>query len=113
MEILDLEFVTFKEVTSKISWSFKKNAYGILKEQKNKIFVYEKSTSMWIIDSIYFFNRNDFKIYKLSCLVSPETNYYRIDSVKCVSKEFEYFEYLDEEILFDFVQKEAEKKAGK
>ena len=111
MEILDLKFV-FKEVTSEseIQWSFKKNNYGILKKQKNKIFVYEKSECIWIIDSIYFFNRNDFKIYKLSCLVSPLTHSERIDTVKCVSDEFEY---MDEEILFDFVQKEAEKMAGK
>lgn len=111
MEILDLNFV-FKETESEnIQWSFLKNGYGILKKQKNKIFVYEKSECMWIIDSIYFLNRNDFKIYKLSCLISPETNYYKIDSVKCVSDEIENI--IDEDILCDFVQKEAEKKAGK
>lgn len=107
MVILDLNFV-FKETESEnIQWSFKKNEYGILKKQKNKIFVYEKSENIWKIDSIYFLNRNDFKIYKLSCLADSD----RIDSVKCVSDELENI--IDEDILFDFVQKEAEKMAGK
>jgi len=112
MEILDLKFEV-EEATENsewssenIQWSFKQNGYGILKKQKNKIFVYEESECMWIIDSIYFFNRNDLKIYKLGCWGHQDL----ITSVECVSDEFEY---IDEEILFEYVQKEAEKMAGK